>query len=192
MAYPVSSGRGVSIVNLGFLRFSVRASLFVSLLLIVFLLPVHADQAWKVLGPEGGDVRSLAYNPKNPGEIFLGTSTGGIFISNDDGKTWARFAHLGNQEDYVLDHIAIDPSNPDIMYVAAWSVESLERGDIFRTHDGGKTWTPLPAMHHKSVRAMTMSLSNPKVLVAGAIDGVFRTSDGGETWNRVSPEGHAE
>jgi photosystem II stability/assembly factor-like uncharacterized protein len=156
------------------------------------LTGLHAAQPWKVLGPEGGDVRSFAYNPKNPSQIFLANSTGGMFVSNDNGETWARFAHLGPQEDYVLDHIAIDPSDPQVMYVAAWSVESLDRGDVFRTRDGGKTWHPLPAMHNKSVRAMSMSLTDPKVLVVGAIDGVFRSSDGGDTWKRLSPEGHAE
>ena len=64
---------------------------------------------WAVLGPDGGDVRSLSYDPSNPDHIFLGTNTGTIFFSNDGGHSWSRFAHLGSGDDYVLDHIAIDP-----------------------------------------------------------------------------------
>ena len=57
---------------------------------------------WNVLGPDGGDVRSLAYDPHNPNRIFLGTSTGVIFVSDDDGHNWSRFAKLGAGDDYEL------------------------------------------------------------------------------------------
>src|SRR5438105_14257142 len=79
---------------------------------------------WTVLGPDGGDVRSLSYDPKNPDHVYLGTSTGSIFVSEDSGHNWTRFAHLGTGDDYVLDHIAVDPQNPKNIYVAAWSVEN--------------------------------------------------------------------
>ena len=50
---------------------------------------------WSVLGPDGGDVRSLAYDPHDPNRVFLGTSTGVIFVSDDGGHNWSRFAKLG-------------------------------------------------------------------------------------------------
>src|SRR6185312_12648078 len=43
-----------------------------------------------------------------------------------------------------------------------------------------------------SVRTMAESPSSPKILVAGALDGVFRSDDGGDHWNRISPEGHKD
>src|SRR5438105_8328672 len=88
---------------------------------------------WTDLGPDGGDVRSLAYDPQNAEHIFLGTSTGTIFVSNDGGQSWQHFAHLGSDDDYVLDHIAFDPQNPKRIYVAAWSVLNQQAGDIFRS-----------------------------------------------------------
>ena len=144
------------------------------------------------MGPDGGDVRSLAYDPQNPDRIFLGTSTGVIFVSNNGGQDWSRFAHLGTADEYVLDHIALNPKNSNIIYVSAWSAHSQQEGDMFRTSDGGKTWQALAAMHGKSIRAMAMSASNPNILVAGALDGVFRSKDGGNGWERMSPAGHAE
>src|SRR5690242_4417953 len=147
---------------------------------------------WAVLGPDGGDVRSLAYDPHNPDRIFLGTSTGVIFVSNNGGQDWSRFAHLGTGDEYVVDHIALNPQNPKLMFVSAWSAQSQQMGDVFRSTDGGKNWQTLPAMHGKSIRAMAMSVSNPNILVAGALDGVFRSRDGGDSWERMSPANHAD
>ncbi|MGB8594435.1 MAG: transcriptional regulator [Candidatus Sulfotelmatobacter sp.] len=142
---------------------------------------------WTVLGPDGGDVRSLAYDPQNPNRIFLGTSTGVIFVSDDSGHNWSRFAKLGSGDDYVLDHIAFDPQNSRIIFVSAWSVQDQNAGDVFRSHNGGKDWEVLPAMRGKSVRAMAVSASDSKVVVAGALDGVYRSTDGGNAWQRISP-----
>jgi photosystem II stability/assembly factor-like uncharacterized protein len=166
-------------------RNSLRSSL---LLLAVSLLSTAllASGPWQVLGPDGGDARSLAYDAHNPDHILLGTSTGQMFASNDAGRTWSRLARLGGDE-YVLDHIAIDPQDSKRIYVSAWSLASQQVGEIFRTADGGANWQTLPAMHGKSIRAMAMYKGSSDVLVAGALDGVYRSNDGGDTWERLSP-----
>ena len=146
---------------------------------------------WKPLGPDGGDVRSLAQDPVNPDRIYMGTSAGQLYLSLDAGLTWSRYARLGEGDDYVLDHTVIDPNDANIIYVAAWSIES-GGGDLFRSQDGGHTWQILPGMHGKSIRAFGVAPSNSHILVAGALDGVFRSSDGGDTWARISPEAHRE
>lgn len=144
-----------------------------------------------MIGPDGGDVRSLAYDPQNPDRILLGTSSGQIFESRDRGTSWTRFAHLGNGPDYVLDHIVFDPSDSRKLYVAAWSIDH-ETGELFRSHNGGKSFESLSGMKDKSIRSFAMAPSNSKVLVAGALDGVYRSEDGGDHWSRVSPEGHKD
>jgi photosystem II stability/assembly factor-like uncharacterized protein len=158
-----------------------------SLTLVSVSTAAAASRQWAVLGPDGGDVRSLAYDPHDPNRVFLGTSTGVIFVSEDGGHNWSRFAKLGAGDDYVLDHIAIDPQNSKHIFVSAWSVQDQSAGDIFRTHNGGKDWEILPAMHGKSVRAMALSASDSKVVVAGALDGVYRSTNGGNDWQRISP-----
>ena len=147
---------------------------------------------WRLIGPEGGDVRSFAYDPANPNRILLGTSAGQMFVSHDGGSSWSLFAHLGPGDDYVLDHIIFDPSHPSTIYVAGWSLDNANEGDVFRSDDGGRAWRVLQAVHGRSIRALAMAPSDAKVLVAGALDGVFRTRDGGQTWERISPEGHPE
>src|SRR5271154_6842086 len=106
---------------------SSRSLLFV-LLALCCASAAWAGQ-WTALGPDGGDVRSLAFDPQNPDRIFLGTSTGTLFVSADGGHNWSRLAHLGD-DDNVLDHIAIDPQNPKHIFVSAWSVVNQQAGDV--------------------------------------------------------------
>src|SRR5271166_1573469 len=157
----------------------------------LFSTALLASGPWQVLGPDGGDARSLAYDAHNPDHLLLGTSTGQMFSSNDGGRTWSRMARLGGDE-YVLDHISIDPQDSNRIYVSAWSSSGQQIGEIFRTRDGGKTWDTLPAMHGKSVRALAMYKGDSHVLVAGALDGVYRSNDGGNAWERLSPANSAD
>ncbi|MGD0178867.1 MAG: hypothetical protein ABSC15_03555, partial [Terriglobales bacterium] len=71
----------------------VRRKRFFVLLGILFLAIFSAQHSWaeqwKVLGPDGGDARSLAYDPRNLDHIFLGTGTGSLFESLDAGHSWS-------------------------------------------------------------------------------------------------------
>ena len=163
----------------------VNRKLLIAMSLILLCASAWAGQ-WTALGPDGGDVRSLTYDPQNPDHIFLGTSTGTIFHSTNGGQDWSRVAHLGSGDDYVIDHIALDPQNSEKMYAAVWSVENQQAGDLFHSHNGGKTWETVPAMHGKSIRAMSIAASDSKVLTVGALDGVFRSKDAGKNWEKIS------
>src|SRR5512146_3484872 len=67
-----------------------------------FAVAQTSTSPWIALGPEGGDVRSLALDPHDSSRIFLGTSAGELYRSTDGGASWAHFAHLGVGNDYVL------------------------------------------------------------------------------------------
>src|SRR4051812_50177947 len=110
--------------------------LVVLALAILLVSPALAGSQWQPLGPDGGDVRSLAYDPQNPDRIFLGTSAGKLFISVNGGASWMRYVHLGTGDDYVLDNIAIDTSDPNNIYVAAGRVVDNMGGELFLAIDG--------------------------------------------------------
>jgi photosystem II stability/assembly factor-like uncharacterized protein len=143
---------------------------------------------WRLIGPDGGNVRCLSYDPSDPNRILLGTSAGQLFLSEDGGNSWAPFAHLGSGDDLVIDHIVFDPTNTQIIYAAGWGLYRDEEGDVFRSDDGGVTWRALPGTHGKSIRALAMAPSDHNTLVIGALDGVFRSQDAGETWARITPD----
>ena len=75
---------------------------------------------------------ALAYDPQKPGSHLPGYQRRNSFRLHRRRPHWARFAHLGSGDDYVIDHLAIDPQNPNKMYAAAWSVENQQAGDLFR------------------------------------------------------------
>ena len=166
-----------------------KLRLVVAFFFVGWLVGAASAADTRIVGPEGGDVRRLAAVPDNPNRIFLGTSSGRLYVSDDKGQTWSQFAHMGAGFDYVLDNIEIDPTNSKVMYVAGWSIEG-KNGELFKSKDGGKSWTSLSGVYGKSIRALALAPSNPKVLVIGALDGVFRSNDGGDSWKRISPENH--
>jgi photosystem II stability/assembly factor-like uncharacterized protein len=171
-------------------RICVVSTVFFAMLLCA---PSAPAQQWRSIGPEGGTVRSLAFDPRNPDRVFLGTSAGRIYLSTDNGSSWSRFAHLGSSSEMVLDHIVIDPINSKNIYVSAWNAQLPgSDGEIFRSRDGGKTWDIMADMHGKSIRALALAPSDPRTLIAGALDGIYRSRDGGDNWERISPERHAE
>ena len=147
-----------------------------------------ADSDWSLIGPDGGNVRSLAYDPSDPNHILLGTSAAQLFVSHDGGNTWAPFAHLGDSDDLVIDHVVFDPTNTKVIYAAGWGLYHDDEGGVFRSDDGGTTWQELQGAHGKSIRALAMAPSDHNTLVIGALDGVFWSRDAGATWKQMTPE----
>src|SRR5689334_2058778 len=100
---------------------------------------------WEVTGPWGGDVRALVASPADSNLLFLGTSDGQIFKSRDGARTWQRLRPGLERRGLSIDHIVIDPRNPNTMYVGAWAVARDEQGGVFKSEDGGAHWKVLDA-----------------------------------------------
>ena len=150
-----------------------------------------SQAAWTPLGPDGGDARAFANDPSDHNHVYLGSLTGSIYDTHDGGRTWDRLARVGKRDDLALDNILVDPKNAKHVLVGAWVLDRAD-GGLYVSNDGGKTWTANAEMKGHSVRAMTMSPSDPNVIVIGALDGVFRSSDSGNSWTLISPAGSNE
>lgn len=162
--------------------------------ILLMLFPPQARAAnfrWTSVGPDGGDARSFASSPADTHRVYLGTANSWIYQSTDDGATWKRLAQLGTVDDLVVDNLMVDEADPKTLYAGVWRLDRTD-GGVYISHDGGHTWTSSPGIQGKSVRALAQAPSNPRVLVAGAIEGVFRSDDGGLHWSQISPQGSGE
>ena len=109
-------------------------------------------------GPFGGNARALAYDPSYPDHILLGSGGGAVFESLDNGMHWRPLAQLGSGHDLMLQSIVFDPSNPQTIYAAGWSITG-SGGGFFVTHDGGQSWSEPEALRGKSVQALAVAQS---------------------------------
>lgn len=164
------------------LRLSARL-LAATLLLMAGALRLSA-QSWQRLGPEGGMVLSLGVS--SAGTVYLGTSDGHIFASEDRGAHWELRGRAGTRTDAIVAEIAPDPREPRRVFAAVWFREAGAGGGVFRSDDGGTSWRP-SGLQGEAVRALEFAPSQPETLVAGTRSGVFRSTDAGQTWERISP-----
>jgi photosystem II stability/assembly factor-like uncharacterized protein len=146
--------------------------------------------SWFPFGPDGGSARAFAADPRDPNHIYLGAAKGWMYESLDGGKKWQRLARVGMRDDLVIDNILVDPTNAKHLVVGGWVL--ADGGGIYTSEDGGHTWNSPAEMRGQSVRALAIAPSDPKIYVAGTLQGVFRSADGGSHWDQISPKGSVE
>ncbi len=158
-------------------------------------------------------IGALTVAPSDPNIVWVGTGEAhirsnvsignGVYKSTDGGETWR---HMGLEETGRTARVVIDPTNPDIVYVAALGhaySPQQERG-IHRTTDGGETWEQVLFVDENTGASdLAMDPNNPRILFAGMwqIDiknwgresggpgsGLYVSRNGGDSWTRL--EGH--
>ena len=162
-----------------------------AILLIISVPEIMAHASWSAVGPAGGDARSFAAVPGQPGHLYMGTTNSWLYESLDRGATWHRLSKLDSTDNLIVDHILVDPANSALIFVAAWTVDHPD-GGIWISHDGGGTWRISEGLRGQSVRAFVRAPSNPRMLFAGTLEGVFRSTDAGASWKLISPQGSKE
>ncbi|KAA6457328.1 glycoside hydrolase [Acidobacteria bacterium AB60] len=159
------------------------------------------DLHWRMIGPfRGGRTRAATGVPGQPNVFYVGQVNGGVWRSDDFGRTWVPiFDGEGTQS---IGAIAVAASDPKIIYVA--SGEGLHRPDlsvgdgIYRSADAGKTWEHLGLREGQQIPALVVDPANPDRLFAAVLGhpygpnperGIYRSQDGGKTWEKVLYKG---
>lgn len=158
--------------------------------LLVFTASVADGQDGKLLSPEGGDVRSMTADPRNPDVLYLGTVDGHVFNSSDGGAHWRVAGRVGNRQDLVVMAMMVDRRDAKRVF-AATRVFGDDGGGVYRSDDAGATWRAA-GLPGQTVRAIAQSASDPAMILAGTLDGVYRTHNDGRDWERISPARHEE
>ena len=162
-----------------------------AMLLALAALTSPAQENWITVGPAGGDARTFAAVPGQPSHLYLGTTAGWIYESNDGGSSWHHLARLGSSDDLILDHIVVDSQRPTTIYAAGWRASGSD-GGLWISRDAGRSWAEVPGLRGQAIHALVQSPSDPRIFYAGTLEGVFRSTNGAETWEQVSPRGSRE
>ena len=173
--------------------------------------PVFDKQPMQSIG-------AITIDPSNPETVWVGTGEAwtrnsvsigdGIYKSTDGGETWS---HMGLPQSERIVKIVVHPTQSQVVYACVpgklWS-DSTDRG-LYKTSDGGKTWTQVLKGANASTgcSGVTLDPKNPDVLLAGMWDfrrkgwtfrsggdgpdapsssGLFRSTDGGKSWTSIA------
>lgn len=167
---------------------------------------------WKpVFDKHAQSIGAIRVSPKDPKTVWVGTgeswtrnsvSVGdGVYKTTDGGDTWTR---MGLEQTERIARIVVNAQHPDTVLVAATGPlfnSSPERG-VYRTLDGGKTWTKVLFVNDDTGAAdIAMDPQDPNVLYAsmwqfrrrpwtfssgGPGSGLYKSTDGGATWRRLT------
>src|SRR5450631_2716082 len=162
---------------------------------------ITQDLQWRMVGPfRGGRTRAITGVSGQPHTFLAGAVNGGVWKSDDDGRTWTPI--FDSQPTQSIGAIAVAPSNPKIIYVA--SGEGLHRPDlsvgngVYRSSDGGKTWAHLALDDSQQIPSIAVDPRNANRVYAAVLGhpygpsaqrGLYRSSDGGATWTNVLDQG---
>jgi photosystem II stability/assembly factor-like uncharacterized protein len=164
---------------------------------VAFDTTAFAGLRWREIGPyRGGRSVAVMGSVARPKEYWMGTTGGGVFKSTDGGTTWEPMSdrYFGG----TIGAIAVDESNPDVVYVGGGETPirgNVSNGDgLWKTTDGGKTWTKLPIGNTgQTARILIHPTNANRVYLAALGDvwkptrerGLYRSDDAGKSWKQI-------
>lgn len=152
---------------------------------------------WIPAGPNniGGRVADIVGHPTNAQIFYVAAASGGVFKTINGGTTWT--AIFDNAPGLSMGALAMDPTHPDTVYVgtgeACSAGFSYFGSGLYRTTNGGQTWTPRGLANSRYIARVAVNAENPQILWVAVMGelyttsserGVYRSTDGGATWTR--------
>ena len=146
---------------------------------------VDAGATWTNMGlTDSHHIAQVLIHPKDPnrvwvaaiGRLYSENEERGVFRTTDGGKTWQRTLYVNGRTGAI--DLALDPSNPDVVYAAMWDRSRKAWGHTpngpgsgaYKSTDGGATWTllgnGLPSGANVGRIGFAIARSNPRVVYA--------------------------
>jgi len=152
---------------------------------------------WRSIGPaRGGRVVAVTGVPGEPEVYYFGAVGGGVWKTNDAGRTWRPI--FDGQPVASIGAIAVAPSDHEVIYVGSGEADmrsSISGGNgMYKSTDGGHTWARIGLTASRQIgRILVDPKDENRVFVAAlghaygpnAERGVYRSNDGGRNWQRV-------
>jgi photosystem II stability/assembly factor-like uncharacterized protein len=150
---------------------------------------------FRSIGPAAasGRVMSIAVNPKNKVEYYVGVASGGVWKTVNDGTTWTPV--FDGEGSYSIGWVALDPNDSSVVWVGTGesnSQRSVSYGDgIYRSVDGGKSWENLGLKKSEHIGRVVIDPRDSKVVYVaaegplwgpGGDRGLYKSNDGGKNW----------
>jgi len=147
------------------------------------------------IGPAlmGGRIADIAVHPQRPHTWYIAAGSGGLWKTTNAGTTWA--AIFADQPSYSIGCLAIDPANPDVIWVGTGenvSGRHVGWGDgIYRSRDGGKSWQCMGLQGTEHIgRVLVDPRDSNTIFVAasgplwksGGERGLYKSTNGGKSW----------
>ena len=150
------------------------------------------------IGPAGmsGRVTAIDVDLSNPNRIFIGSASGGVWLSENGGTSWNPV--FDKMDCLAIGAVKINQQNPDEIWVGTGEGNprnSLNTGrGIYKSIDGGKTWKKMGLENTKTIHRIVINKFNTDEVYVAALGspwgpnperGVFKTTDGGKTWKKI-------
>jgi len=170
---------------------------------------IDGGKSWKNVGLEKSEhISKIVVDPRDSNVVYVAAQgplwapggDRGLYKSTDGGKTWNRVLTIS--ENTGVTDVALDPSNPDILYATAYQrrrhvftlIDGGPESGIHKSVDAGKTWTKLKdGLPKEDMGRIGVAIAphNPKVIYATVestrkAGGFFVSKDGGASWKKAN------
>ena len=140
---------------------------------------LDGGEHWRALpGLAGRAIESLAIWEGDATVCAVGTQHG-VFLTNDQGRTWRQISPAGNFELQDITAIAFDPIHASTVYAGTPHLP-------WKTTDGGATWRSIRngMVDDSDVFSIHLDARRPERVFASACSGIYRSDDAGKSWRR--------
>ncbi|MEO8033994.1 MAG: YCF48-related protein [Acidobacteriota bacterium] len=141
-------------------------------------------KSWYAVSDEGYVINDIVLHPQRPGRIILGTEGDGVYVSNDNARTFTRSCE--GLHNLRITSVAADPSAKNRVYASV--VFGGAATGLYESNDAGANWQKISSATLPEVLSLTIAdegSAGPKFL-AGTEKGFFWSNDGRE-WTQSAP-----